>query len=70
MSETAKSGVYPCYENQFQIDTAASGSEAAMKDIADCETFEVSFDNGVEDWTPFDTAVSYTHLTLPTNSLV
>lgn len=29
MSETAKSGVYPCYENQFQIDTAASGSEAA-----------------------------------------
>lgn len=55
MSETAKSGVYPCYENQFQIDTAASGSEAAMKDIADCETFEVSFDNGVEEWTPFDT---------------
>lgn len=43
MSETAKSGVYPCYENQFQIDTAASGATAAMKDIADCETFEVSF---------------------------
>lgn len=55
MSETAKSGVYPCYENQFQIDTAASGSEAAMKDIADCETFDVSFDNGVEEWNPFDT---------------
>ncbi len=55
MSETAKSGVYPCYENQFQIDTAASGVAAAMKDIADCETFEVSFDNGVEEWNPFDT---------------
>lgn len=55
MSETARSGVYPCYENQFQIDTAASGSEAAMKDIADCETFDVSFDNGVEEWNPFDT---------------
>lgn len=25
MSETNASGVYPCYENQFQIDTAASG---------------------------------------------
>lgn len=53
MSET--SGVYPCYENQFQINTAASGGAATMKDIADCETFEVSFDNGVEEWTPFDT---------------
>lgn len=49
------SGVYPCYENQFQIDTAASGSEAAMKTIADCESFSVSFDNGVEEWTPFNT---------------
>ena len=49
MSETNASGVYPCYENQFQINTAASGGAATMKDIADCETFEVSFDNGVED---------------------
>lgn len=48
-------GVYPCYENQFQIDTAVSGSAAAMKTIADCESFGVSFDNGVEEWTPFDT---------------
>lgn len=47
-------GVYPCYENQFQIDTAATGA-ATMKDIADCETFSVSFDNGVEEWTPFNT---------------
>lgn len=51
----AKTGVYPCYENQFQIDTAASGGEAAMKPIADCTSFSVSFDNGVEEWTPFDT---------------
>ena len=49
------SGVYPCYENQFQINTAASGGAAAMKSIADCESFSVSFDNGVEEWTPFDT---------------
>lgn len=47
-------GVYPCYENQFQIDTSTSES-AAMKDIADCESFSVSFDNGVEEWTPFNT---------------
>ena len=51
----AKTGVYPCYENQFQIDTAAAEGPAALKDIADCETFEVSFDNGVEEWKPFDT---------------
>ena len=53
MGET--SGVYPCYENQFQINTAASGATASMASIADCVTFEVSFDNGVEEWTPFDT---------------
>lgn len=50
-----RTGVYPCYENQFQINTATAGAEAAMKTIADCESFGVSFDNGVEEWTPFDT---------------
>lgn len=40
------SGVYPCYKNQFTI---------GGKSIADCESFSVSFDNGVEEWTPFDT---------------
>lgn len=48
------SGVYPCYENQFQINTAGSGATKVMKDIADCESFSVSFDNGVEEWNPFD----------------
>lgn len=46
-----KTGVYPCYENQFQI----AGADASMVTIADCESFSVSFDNGVEEWTPFDT---------------
>lgn len=46
-------GVYPCYENQFTINASATGT-ADMKSIADCETFGVSFDNGVEEWTPFD----------------
>ena len=50
----ATTGVYPCYTNQFKINTTPT-SEATMSTIADCETFEVSFDNGVEEWTPFDT---------------
>lgn len=46
-----KTGVYPCWENQFQIKAEAD----AMSNIADCESFSVSFDNGVEEWTPYDT---------------
>lgn len=46
-----KTGVYPCYENQFKVgDTKESATG-----IADAESFSVSFDNGVEEWTPFDT---------------
>lgn len=47
------SGVFPCYENQFKVNTS-SNSTASFSTIADCETFEVSFDNGVEEWTPFE----------------
>lgn len=47
-----KTGVYPCYENQFQIDKGTEGTE--MVNIADCESFSVSFDNNVEEWKPFD----------------
>ena len=47
------SGVYPCYENQFKINTASS-STASWKTIADMESFSVSFDNGVEEWKPFE----------------
>lgn len=43
------SGVFPCYENQFKIKAGSS-----YVTIADCETFGVSFDNGVEEWTPFE----------------
>ena len=46
-------GVYPCYENQFKVNTSSS-STATWSAIADCETFGVSFDNGVEEWTPYD----------------
>lgn len=49
-------GVYPCYKNQFQIETSAAGTEEkVMSDIADMETFSVAFDNGIEEWNPYDT---------------
>lgn len=47
----ATSGVYPCYENQFKA--GSSKTDAAA--IADAESFSLSIDNGVEEWTPFDT---------------
>lgn len=46
-----KTGVYPCYENQFQI--GAVGSDT-LNSIADCTSFSVSFNDGVEEWSPFD----------------
>lgn len=45
-----KTGVYPVYENQFKV----GGSKENLMSIADMETFSVSFDNGVEEWKPFD----------------
>ncbi len=47
------SGVYPCYENQFKVDVSST-STASFKTIADCESFSVRFDNGVEEWRPFE----------------
>lgn len=49
---SANTGVYPCYENQFQVGTA--NSETADQNIANCEEFSVSFDNGVEEWKAFE----------------
>lgn len=48
---TEATGVFPVYENQFKI---GASSESATT-IADMETFSVSIDNGVEEWTPFTT---------------
>lgn len=44
-----KTGVYPCYENQFQVKTTGS----SYSDIADMTSFSVAFDNGVQEWNPF-----------------
>lgn len=53
---TVSSGVYPVYNNIFKIGTSGKTSQAAdMKTIADCETFSLSMDNNVEEWTPMTT---------------
>ena len=51
---TAFTGVYPVYENQFKVNTSST-STASYNAIADMETFSVSSDNNVEEWTPFTT---------------
>ena len=52
----AASGVYPVYENQFEINTKgrSGATGGTFASIADMETFSVSFDNNVEEWTPMD----------------
>ena len=47
------SGVFPCWELDFKVDTSTT-STPSWASIADCETVEFSFDNGVEEWTPFE----------------
>ena len=46
----AGTGVYPVYKNQFRVGATKTDATA----IADMETFSVSFDNGVEEWTTMD----------------
>lgn len=49
----ARTGVYPVYENKFKIGTAGrSSTTEKMVTIADMETFSVSIDGNVEEWSP------------------
>lgn len=50
--DKTKTGVFPCYENQFKV--AAAGSTKVETAIANCEEFGVAFDNGVEEWNAFE----------------
>lgn len=53
---TVTSGAYPVFNNVFKIGTKGRSSAAEdMKTIADCETFSLSMDNNVEEWTPMTT---------------
>ena len=50
------SGVYPVFNNEFKIGTKGMTSTAEdMVSIADLETFSVSIDNNIEEWTPMTT---------------
>lgn len=48
---TTVSGVYPCYKNQFKI--GAPGAQT-LNTIADCQTFGIAFNDGVEEWSSYD----------------
>lgn len=48
---TISSGTYPCYKNQFKI---GAPEAQTLNAIADMETFSVSFNDGVEEWNPFE----------------
>lgn len=54
MSE--KTGVFPCYENQFKVDkTGGDGAtDSNLATIADMESYSVSIDGNVEEWKPYD----------------
>lgn len=50
------SGVFPVYNLKFKVGTKGKNStEADMATIADMETFSLSIDGTVEEWTPMTT---------------
>lgn len=49
----AKTGVYPVWENKFKISTTGRNNPT-MVAIADMESFSVSIDGNVEEWSPMD----------------
>ena len=52
MMATITSGVYPVFNNKFKIGTNGIASEESeMKTIAELESFSVSIDTNVEEWT-------------------
>lgn len=52
----AFTGVFPVYKIKFKVGTNGKASETGdMAVIADMETFSISIDGTVEEWTPMDT---------------
>ena len=45
----AKTGVFPVFNNKFKI-----GGDSALNTIAEMESFSVSIDGKVEEWSPFE----------------
>ncbi len=54
---TTTTGTYPVFNNVFKIGLKGreSKEDADLATIADCETFSMSMDNNVEEWTPMTT---------------
>ncbi len=53
----AFTGVFPVYNLKFKVGTKGkTSSDADMKEIADLESFGISIDGKVEDWTSMTTA--------------
>lgn len=50
-----RTGVYPVFENKFKIGTDGRNSTSEkMVAVADLETFSVSIDGNVEEWSPLE----------------
>lgn len=50
-----RTGVYPVFENKFKIGTGGRASTTEqMVTIAEMESFSVSIDGNVEEWSPMD----------------
>lgn len=47
-------GVFPVFDIKFKINTSKTGTPE-LKEIADMETFSISIDGNVEEWTPMET---------------
>lgn len=53
----AFTGVFPVYNMKFKVGTKGKASiDGDMAVIADMETFSISIDGTVEEWTPMDTS--------------
>lgn len=50
MPENAKTGVFPVFNNKFKIGATAD----AVKTIAEMESFSITIDGKVEEWSPFE----------------
>ena len=50
----ATTGVYPVYNNVFKISISGRGDSPEMAQIAEMESFGISIDGKVEEWTPMN----------------
>lgn len=51
----AKTGVYPVFQNKFKVGSKGlASSESDMVLIAEMETFEVSIDGNIVEWSPME----------------